>query len=277
MSIQTYVIIMPNSLRHQKLINSLNSMGMEYKIFEAVVGENLSDQEIRSRVNLESCDARLGYRFTKQSIGCGLSHKLIHIEALENSYEWVLIFEEDVELVDFNLQEIKAITKVNNSQATIIQLFSRSSRIMKSNSIEYIPESKRIIFDFEPRLIGSGASAYLINRRALIHAVESKLLEGPSDWPAWSSQVKFKGVYPWMISETAAASTIPNNQIKRTEYVKRRLLQVTGLHYLRYRGQYMGVNDYFKGEIIPYLVYIKWRITGSNYYLNDPDGPQVIP
>jgi hypothetical protein len=39
----------------------------------------------------------------------------------------------------------------------------------------------------------------------------------------------------------------------------------------------MGVNDYFKGEIIPYLVYIKWRITGSNYYLNDPDGPQVIP
>lgn len=268
---------MPDSQRHQGLVNSLNSMGMEYKIFEAVVGENLSDQEIRSRVNLISCEARLGYRFTKQSIGCGLSHKLIHIEALKNDYEWVLIFEEDVKLVDFNLQELEAIAKVNNSQATIIQLFSRSSRVMKSNTIENIAKSKRIVFDFEPRLIGSGASAYLINRRALIDAVESELLEGPSDWPAWSSQVKFKGVYPWMVSETSAASTIPNNQIKRTEYVKRRLLQITGLHYLRYRRQYKGVKDYFKSEIIPYLVYIKWRITGSNYYLNDPHGPQVIP
>lgn len=272
---KTYVIQMPGSKRNPGLYDSLNSLKIDYQIQEAVVGKNLTEQEILEYVNLKSCDARLGYRISKELIGCGLSHKLIYTDALKKNYDWILVFEEDVQLINFNMHEIEEVTTASNLQPTVIQLFSRSSRIMKVNTIKHIAQSKRIIFDFEPRLIGFGASAYLINKPALVYAVQSELLDGPPDWPAWSSQIKFQGVYPWMVAETAVETTIPDNQIKKISYTKRRLLQITGLHYLRYRAEYSGIKDYLKVEIIPYLIYINWRITGSNYYLNDPGGPQI--
>lgn len=273
---KTYVIQMPGSKRNPELYTSLNFLKIDYQIQEAVVGKNLTDQEILEYVNLKSCDARLGYRISNNLIGSGLSHRKIYQKMMSEGIEWALILEEDAILSDFNRDEISKIISEISNEPTIIQLFSRAARLMKNKSIQQIYGSKRITFNFLPRIAGCGAPAYLINQSAAQRALTNHFLDGAPDWPPWALGVQMMGVFPWMVNESNEGSTMPVEPISQRKYLLRRFSQFTGIHYLKFFREYSGPISYIKEEILPYLLHLTWRANGSKHYLGDERGPQII-
>jgi GR25 family glycosyltransferase involved in LPS biosynthesis len=274
-SIPIFIISMPDSKRVNVIKSQLARLGLSYEIQSAVIGKNLTDLQINNLVSLRGCDARLGYRISKNLIGSGLSH----IEAYKKAYslgsEWTLILEEDAILVELNTDLIYRATSILTSDPMIIQLFTRASRLIKSSTLQEL-EKNKFLFQFHRRIVGCGAPAYLINRKALKIALMYQKLDGAPDWPAWGRKVKFFGIYPWIFKETGNGSTIPTGSLSRIKYLRRRLSQLSGMHYLVYRSEYCNYKEYFLEEILPFLLYLLWRITGSKYFKNDKKGLQKI-
>jgi hypothetical protein len=271
-----YIIKMPGSERNPELFESLKKLGLSYEIQTAIIGKNLTSGEINSQVNLRSCKARLGYDISQNLIGCALSHKEIYRKAYFQNKDWILVFEEDAKLTDFDPEQIIQITGTSSAEPLIIQLFSRSARLMNKKTIELLPGGTREIFTFQPRLVGSGASAYLMNKSALKLSQKNHLLGGPPDWPEWSSKVTMKGVYPWMTTESDIGSTIPIVRTKRIKYLLRRFMQVTFIHFLVYKNEYENILNYISEELHPLFLHLIWKLRGSRFYKNDVNGPQVI-
>ena len=271
-----YLIRMPNSHRNPGLINTLNELNLKFEIQEAIVGQSLTPEQIIDNVNIRGCDARLGYRISKSLIGSGLSHREVYKKLLQNGDEWALIIEEDVIIVDLNFRELSEALELSKSTATIIQLFTRATRLMDHKSKILIGNRGRILFDFKPRVVGSGAPAYVINRLAVQKALSEPQLNGAPDWPNWAQNVSQRGIYPWMVYETEIGSTMPPLLKSRWNNFRRRLLQFIGVHYWIFHREYPSLMAYFKEEIRPYLLYLYWKLRGSRHYLNDYDGPQTL-
>lgn len=266
---------MPGSERVLYLIEQLKSKQLVYETIEAVVGKNLTDEEIQDSVSLRGCYARLGYRISPGAIGCGLSHRKVYEIVVENKIDWALILEEDASLSNFNEDVIMEVVGTQEASATIIQLFSRGSRLVlkskvPSDSVDYN------LFEFGPRLIGSGTSAYLINYKAAQVALDSRKLVGAPDWPSWAKSVNFKLIFPWMTFESSVDSTIESDLINRRQYITRRLMQFSGLHYLIYKSEYSGIKDYVVEEVIPFIYHSLWKIKGSKFYKKDRSSFQIL-
>lgn len=273
--IPVFIISMPDSKRVNTIKFQLDNLGIDYEVQNAVVGNNLTSKDIDNLVDLRGCDARLGYRISKNLMGSGLSHIEVYKKAYALRSEWTLVLEEDAILIDFNKDLInKAASKLDEGDV-IIQLFTRAARLIKKTSLYELDDDK-YLFEFNKRIVGCGAPAYLINRGALSTALSQYKLIGAPDWPAWSQKVKFFGLYPWMVKESGDGSTVPAGSMSRFQYFKRRLAQLIGLHYLKYRSEYKNYKEYFSEEIMPYVLHVIWRLRGSKYYRNDQEGLQII-
>ena len=274
--IPVYVIKLPNSFRNLELLTNLSDLGLNFEVHEAIDGKALNLNNIINSVNIRGCTARLGYRISNSLIGCGLSHRAVYKKAVESQYEWILILEEDAILTNFLPSQIFEVIQASGPTPTIVQLFSRGSRLIKLRSITKIGNGDRLLFDFMPRVVGSGASGYLINFAAMKIALSSPKLNGAPDWPDWAQRVRQRGVYPWMINESSVGSTIHLPSVTHSKYLLRRFAQFSGIHYFYYRKEYSRLIDYIKEEIIPYLVFVCWRLSGSKYLDQEASGPQVL-
>jgi GR25 family glycosyltransferase involved in LPS biosynthesis len=271
-----YIIEMPGSRRAQVIKTQLSFLNLKFEIQEAVIGKNLTQYEIHSLVDLKSCDARLGYRISASMIGAGLSHREVYKKSYASESNWILVLEEDVILNDLDLNLIKTAMSIAGNNPTIIQLFSRATRLVKTPAI-WEKEDKKFIFEFNKRIVGSGAPAYLINRAAISLALEVNKLEGIPDWPPWAQKVRMLCIYPWIFNESNEGSTISGLiSISRKKNLLRRLAQLFGIHYFKYHKQYRGFRAYLDEEIMPYFLHLFWKINGSKYLFNDKEGPQIF-
>jgi len=273
--IPVFIISMPDSKRVNLIKSQLASLGLSFEIQSAVIGKNLTDLQINNLVNLRGCDARLGYRINNNLIGSGLSHIEVYKKAFALGSDWTLILEEDAILIDFDKDLINESTLKLSEGAVIIQLFTRAARLVKKSSF-YELDDRRILFEFNRRIVGCGAPAYLINREALEIALANQKLEGAPDWPPWGQKIKFFGIYPWLFKETGEGSIVPVGSISRMQNIGKRLTQLFGIHYLIYKSEYKNYKEYFNEEISPYFLYLLWRLKGSKYYKNDEEGLQII-
>ena len=273
--IPIFIISMPDSKRVSLIKSQLASLGLSFEIQSAVIGKNLTHSEINDSVNLRGCDARLGYRISNNLIGSGLSHIEVYKKAFALGSDWTLILEEDAIVIDFDKDLINESTLKLNEGAVIIQLFTRAARLVKKSSF-YELDNTKILFEFNKRIVGCGAPAYLINREALRIALANQKLEGAPDWPPWGQKIKFFGIYPWLFKETGEGSIVPVGSISRIQNIGKRLAQLFGLHYLIYKSEYKNYKWYFNEEILPYVLYVLWRLRGSKYYKNDKEGLQII-
>jgi hypothetical protein len=273
--IPIFIISLPNSTRVNSIKSQLKQLDLEFEVIRGVDGKQLKDSEILANVDKRSCFARLGYDISRGLIGCYLGHLLAYDAAKSKACEWTLILEEDVQIKALSFQAIEVFQKTLNHQPTVIQLFSRSNRLAdKRTFVELI--DNYFGFRFRPRLIGSGAAAYLINKKALCLATQSHSVSGAPDWPPWSQEVEFYGIYPWMFHEGPTGSEIPNNTITNYSYRLRRIQQILGIHYLIYRGSYKSFTDYYKEEIKPYFLYMRWKISGSKTLDDQINSLQIL-
>ena len=131
-----FIISMPDSKRVELIKSQLSRLGISFEIQDAVVGKNLTEREINNLVNLRGCDARLGYRISKNLIGSGLSHIEVYKKAYALGNEWTLILEEDANLIELNKELIYNATSKLNTGPVIIQLFTRASRLIKTSTLQ---------------------------------------------------------------------------------------------------------------------------------------------
>ena len=276
-SLQIFVIEMPNSFRSVKLKKQLKSFGLKFEVIKAIVGKNLSPEELSTSVDLNACKVRLGYPIGKELIGSGLSHQAIYKESLREKVDWALIFEEDAQLVSksFFIEDLNLL--INNkdllSTPKIIQLFSRGSRIAKKYPFETLITTQ--LFEFYPRLVGSGAPAYLINKSALKLFKGSTKLNGAPDWPPWTLPVNFLAVFPWPVHETGSNSTVPQHWQSRFSYWNRRIQIIFFIYYIRNFKVYGQFRNFFKEEWLPFVLYLCWKLKGSKY-LENTAGLQIF-
>ena len=269
------IISLPDSERLKIVVGQLDELDLDYAVIEGINGNNLSYSQLRELVDYKSCYARLGYTISNGLIGCYLGHARAYEKLCSMDFDWALILEEDVEISNLDFDAMNNFKVLTNTEPAIVQLFTRSSRLIDKNSIVEI-SSGYYGFAFLPRLVGSGTAAYLINKEAVALAIKSSVVTGAPDWPPWSQGVKFYGVYPWMFHEEAQGSAITNNQITPYGYRLRRIQQILGIHYLIYRRTYKGLTEYYNVEIRPYLLYLRWKISGSKTFDDKVNSPQIL-
>ena len=266
---------MSSSSRSLTLLRQLENLNIKYNIVDAIDGSSLGQDDLNKLVDFRSCQARLGYKISPNLIGCFLSHQKIYKMMAIHENNWALILEEDAKIDNFNKEVVVQLINKFSGNPTVIQLFSRSSRLIRKNSVNEVSNGF-ISFQFLPRIVGSGALAYLINKEAINLALKDNLVTSTPDWPPWIKKAKVLGVYPWMFKESDEGSLIRNNRISRHSYLFRRLLQITGIHYLIYHQEYKGFATYFSEELYPYYLYLIWKFRGSKTYEDLKDSPQVI-
>ena len=105
--------------------------------------------------------------------------------------------------------------RVKNTLARAVIEQSKIKYFLNDLNIE--ASNEKYLFEFNKRIVGCGAPAYLINREALKTALSQHKLIGAPDWPAWGQRVKFFGIYPWLIKETGDGSTVPIGSISRVQ------------------------------------------------------------
>lgn len=269
------IISLPDSKRLKLVVGQLDELELDYTLINSVNGKTLSLSELHKLVDYKSCNARLGYTISTGVVGCFLGHVRAYEKLHSMDFDWALILEEDVEILNLDFDAINSFQIMNYAEPAIVQLFTRSSSLIDKNSIVEISNGY-YGFNFLPRLVGCGTAAYLINKQAVALAVKSSLVTGAPDWPPWSQGVKFYGVYPWMFHEEAQGSAITNNEITPSRYRLRRIQQILGFHYLIYRSTYKGLTEYYKEEIRPYFLYLRWKISGSKTFDDKVNSPQIL-
>jgi GR25 family glycosyltransferase involved in LPS biosynthesis len=157
-------------------------LDLKFEVIQGIDGKLLTESDVLAHVNRKSCRAGLGYEISKGLIGCYLGHLSAYEEAKSKDSEWVLILEEDVQVKDFSLQVIEEFQNNLGGQPKIIQLFSRSNRLADKRTFVQLQQN-HFGFRFRPRLVGNGAAAYLINKKALTLATQLPYVTGAPDWP----------------------------------------------------------------------------------------------
>lgn len=95
----------PERLHKMDLIFRL--LGMEYEVFEAVDGKNLSHDALQKIQFLDGYEDPYNKRpMTRGEIGCFLSHYGIWNDVVENHYSRVLVFEDDVRFLENSTIEL---------------------------------------------------------------------------------------------------------------------------------------------------------------------------
>lgn len=274
----TFVIETPGRQASLDLKVKLQQWHLETMFVEGVVGSDLSDEQINGSVDLELFRHRIGYVPPKSLIGCGLSHIKVYQLILQMNLDWALILESDcIPVLDpscmtsiFSKAEFKDLP-------CIFQLFSRGERVVKSEVISKIQSREKVevgIYEYlyPPRQ----TAAYIVNRHAVLEALKSPKLDGPPDWPSWSTRVKFFAVYPWFFIETNERSTIPSFYRGKLENTLEKLSVLSGIDFVKNGKLYKPVSYYFRLKVKPMFLRALWKVLGKKTLSNSEDAPWVI-
>lgn len=200
------VIVMPGRLDVSPTLRHLAELGIAASAHPAVVGRTLPDEVREQALDGRAVHLQLGYLPTAPMIGCWMSHRQCYsLLAWDlHEFDFLLILEDDVVVSsDFSLDP--ALLRVlDTTRPAILHLFTRGIALAAPSS--QLKVGSRTLFRY---VIPPGqTAAYIINRAAAIRALESTAMDGPADWPTWSADVEFWGVFPWPVQESDVPSTI---------------------------------------------------------------------
>jgi len=85
--------------RRLHMQEQMAAMGLDYRIFPAVNGDLLTQDEIDETYSADAALSRRGRHLSKREIGCAFSHIRLYQEILDNEFRAMVILEDDV-LID---------------------------------------------------------------------------------------------------------------------------------------------------------------------------------
>lgn len=149
----TFIVNLKDNIdRRNRMKNQLNNSNFNYQFIEAVKGSDLTDEQIKSKVqDYPNC------LLTKGEIGCALSHINIYQKMVDESIEYALVLEDDA-IVPKNLEKtINGIIRQDIKHNRNVYLLSEV--------ISYI-ENKKLHSNIYSAYHACGAHGYLINFKA---------------------------------------------------------------------------------------------------------------
>jgi GR25 family glycosyltransferase involved in LPS biosynthesis len=254
---QTYILTMENSLRHQDLVSELNKRGISATCVNAPEITSVEFRQYRFNFNERATYAKLGYNLSDNAISCLLGHRKIYSNFLESRSEWALVLEDDVSIMFESKGFINQIPNIVTDQGpSIVQLFTRGMR--------FVDESSRRDFAnfsvFRFKNLPGQTAAYLINRRAAQLALMDQSQTGPADWPNWADRVDFFCIYPFSFFETGEQSRIKNSTLAAYQYWKRIVSIALGLHWLKNYMHFSTWSQYKLFVVLPIWLRIVWKL-----------------
>lgn len=162
--------------RRKKIEAQLKKYNLDYEIFEAVDGYNLTDEQIATHVDPNN---KYVYPFKSAEVGCFLSHYSIYNKIKELNIPVALILEDDVNLspnLSGLLPSIEKLIQNNKSVISLYTIFPGGSEL----SIAQVIDNNYSLFnpikvEVDAGAPISGASAYVITNKAAT-ALAEKLL-----------------------------------------------------------------------------------------------------
>lgn len=176
------------------------------------------------------------------------------------NHDLILVLEEDAILQPNFATEIEKLVETFTLDIpTICQLFTRGERFVQSSSLQSYSVN-RFLYQFAS--IPGQTVAYLINRLAIDFALRHDAIAGPPDWPNWASSLDFKGVYPFLVTESELGSSIGSPDFSRWKHWMRLVSVTTLKHFFRFHKSYHGFRSYYKLELLPLILRLRWRLNG---------------
>jgi glycosyl transferase family 25 len=165
-NINYYVIHMKNSNnKYNNIIKNEKKLKIPINIYDAVIGKNIDLN------NLSSIDPNINFNFNYNYIGelgCYLSHMLLIKSLINSSSKYSVIFEDDLNILDNNLNDkINEIINKLNDNFDIIYLGN-----LNNNHYERIIDN---IYTINKLDFLWGTHAYIINNKNATKIYESLL------------------------------------------------------------------------------------------------------
>ncbi|MFT5619134.1 MAG: glycosyl transferase family 25 [Arenicella sp.] len=196
-----FVISLKNSTRRESIISVLNQHKLDFEIFDAINGKELSEDFIQSHCDVNQMKEQ-SHWFTKGMAGCALSHYYLYKKIVENNIEKAIIIEDDMNF-DSNFGEIvkKLETRVVENEVLMIYYRGWGNIKFTTHKAENITSTHRVLnlysWDDVPNTTGA---YYITNKSAkILSEFLLPIRVGPDDWTYFmqnSQLATIKVIYP---------------------------------------------------------------------------------
>jgi glycosyl transferase, family 25 len=170
--------------RREKLLEDLERLKLDYELFDAINGYELSEQELTQLCDLEEIEKNKAW-YSKGMIGCTLSHYYLYKRIIEENLPYALIIEDDAKLPS-NFKDILSDIEKHLHQNEVVLLYYQSIRgICKLSTINTTSINRylRLNYPLSPCNL-STTGAYIVTKKACEAMIKVILpvRKGPDDW-----------------------------------------------------------------------------------------------
>lgn len=247
-SVISYIINLEKSKDRLDYIRpSVIPLGYGHERIDAVYGKNIPEDERQKLVEYSKYRKLMKYDVDPGTIGCFMSHVKTWETFLRSSYEYAIIFEDDVLFDPDELRKVvDSLIKYNETWDIV------SFELLHSGSpmnIMKIDNTKYNLVKYRARVSHTGC--YIINRNAARKLLEKAFpIVMPVDHyfiRSWEIGTKFRGVEPRIVHQKFGDSEIMNQMdIKDNKRPYRLIDKITGLIFEIKTGISIFINSYIE-------------------------------
>lgn len=217
--------------RRRSIEGQLQKLGLEYKMFEAVRGSSLTQEQLDELVDMDEVRKYPNW-LTPNMLGCSLSHMGVYKRMVDSPEEWHLVLEDDVVIdsdLDKTLKHIEERGEKFRGQLVLLYGVSHNSIIELKKAPESIISTKKIYRLLNSANIGS-TGAYVIHKETAQKMLEKndKVKVAPDTWHYFQDQKALGDiyiVYPFAARPGFFESTIGYVNKKRLLFKLKRIIE----------------------------------------------------
>jgi len=206
-------------------------------------------------------------------IGCHLSHQLAYQFLLAEDDQWLVILEDDAEILPEFDEAVRTATSLSTDIPYIIALnaLQIGSPGIGNKAPPLLAEPLSVGNDVtihEALFGGWGSVGYVINRKAaelLTNARKNRRIAAPADWPTVSTHITFaQAIPPVVVEQSQSVSTIG----ARVELASSIWANIV----YRALGQHVGLRGYpaVRDDFDDFRAFLRWTYGPARYLIGLP-------
>ena len=170
--------------RREKLINDLRRLGLDFELFDAVDGNDLTEEQIKEYCNIPVIERKKAW-FSKGMIGAALSHYTVYKKIIAENHPYAFIVEDDAKLstdVKHLIAPVLQHIKENELILFYYQSIETTCKISKQGKQQL--DEKYALYYPLIRKNFVAAGAYIITQKACREIVKRifPIHVAPDDW-----------------------------------------------------------------------------------------------
>jgi glycosyl transferase, family 25 len=208
---KTFLISLERQVeRRQRLTRDLDSVKLDYEVFDAVDGYKLGEEEVERICHPDVLNKYKSF-FTKGLIGACLSHFSIYQEIIKRGLPYAFIVEDDAKLPMNILTILNEIEKhLYTNELVLLYYQSAGQTEISTSDTTNLLDNYSLMYPIRANV--NGAGAYIITKAACEALVKliMPVHVGPDDWEYFSNNgiEHVRVLYPRVVKTYDFRSTI---------------------------------------------------------------------